>query len=64
MSINFMIIMLLPIKTLIFKMLSSNAMTVFHGLLTVKCLTYISTLPLGYFIYEKLYLFLGGWPME
>ena len=55
--------MLLPIKTLMFKMLSLNTMTVFRGLLTVKCLTYISSLPLGYFIYEKLYLFLGGWPM-
>ena len=55
--------MLVPIKTLFLKMLSSNTMTVFRGLLTVKCLSYISTLPLGYFIYEKLYSFLGGWPM-
>ena len=50
--------MLLPIKRFFKVLFLLNTITVFHGLLTFKCLTYASTLPFGCcFIMKVLFIF-------
>ena len=41
-----------------------NTITVFHGLLTFKCLTYASTLPFGCCFIMKVLFILGSMAVE